>query len=116
MAEQSAAVTSNVIRIKSVPKTKPKADEHFELSKGEKLTDLKENEMLIESEYISVDPYQRGRMPLWVAATKDMVSFTVAKVIKSNDAKYKEGEYVYGMVSGFPLSSLLAYVFILSVF
>lgn len=95
MAEQKE-VTADVIRIKSVPKMKPDAKEHFELLSEQKLEELKENELLLETEWLSVDPYQRSRMPLWFnAPAKQMISLSVAKVLRSTDANVKVGSFVY---------------------
>lgn len=96
MAEQKSDDGANVYRIKAVPKTKPTKEDNFELTTGQKLAELKDGEILIEPEYISVDPYQRGRMPIWFKTeSKQMQSFAVAKVLKSKSDKYKEGQFVY---------------------
>jgi len=84
------------IHIKSVPKLKPDAKEHFEVLSEQKLPELKENEVLLETEWLSVDPYQRSRMPLWFAAdAKQMISLSVAKVLKSTDENVKVGSFAY---------------------
>lgn len=98
MAEEKE-LTANVIRITSVPKLKPDAKEHFELLTEQKLSELKENEVLLETEWLSVDPYQRPRMPLWFKQpAKQMESFSIAKVIKSTDANVKVGSFVYAIL------------------
>eukprot|EP01084_Bolivina_argentea_P164115 285367_1 len=103
MTSKEEIPTTTQIRIKNVPKRMPNADEHFELIQDVKLDELKENQLLIETEYISVDPYQRGRMPIWFKTpSKQMQSFSVSKVISSKDPNYVKGDYVYGV---FPWST-----------
>ncbi len=53
MASEEQNPTTKQIRIKNVPKTMPNADEHFELIEDIKLDELKENQLLVETEYIS---------------------------------------------------------------
>ena len=58
-------------------------------------------EMLLKTEYLSLDPYMRGRMsdaesyadPVAVGGL--MVGRTVARVIESNDGRYPEGHWVH---------------------
>ena len=98
-----SAETTTQIRIKKVPKTKPDAKENFEIIKDIKLPELKENEVLISSQYISVDPYLRGQMGnFYKTPTKQISSFSIAKVLKSNDKKYKKDDIVGGL---FPWST-----------
>jgi len=95
MAEEKE-LTANVIRLTSVPKLKPSAKENFELLSEQKLPELKENELLLETEFLSVDPYQRSRMPIWFnTPAKQMISLSVAKVLKSTDEKFAVGSFVY---------------------
>ena len=99
MAEQKENEHADIIRIKAVPETKPNVDDHFVLSKNEDIGQLKDDDLLVQPEYLSVDPYQRGRMKGWFAADhKQMLSLGVCKVLKSKSARFKEGDYVY---SGF---------------
>jgi len=104
MAEQKQEeLTASIIRIKAVPKLKPDAKEHFEVLTDQKMPELKENEVMLETEWLSVDPYQRSRMPLWFKEpSKQMISLSVAKVLKSTDEKVKVGSFVY---CGLPWSS-----------
>ncbi len=63
---------------------------------------LKEGEFLIKCEYISLDPAMRG----WLNDTRSYIAPVqldevmraggVGKVIASNNANFKEGDYVYG--------------------
>ena len=52
MAEQKGE-TTDTVKIKAVPKTKPNANEHFEIVKDIKLDELKEEQLLLQIEYIS---------------------------------------------------------------
>ena len=52
MAEQKGE-TTDTVKIKAVPKTKPNANEHFEIVKDIKLDELKEDQLLLQIEYIS---------------------------------------------------------------
>ena len=55
MAQQKQKIsdTTTQIRIKKVPKLVPDVNEHFELVKDIKLEELKENQLLIQTEYLS---------------------------------------------------------------
>ncbi|KAE8373609.1 hypothetical protein BDV26DRAFT_62163 [Aspergillus bertholletiae] len=65
-----------------------------------------ENGVVIQSLYASFDPYMRGRMRPADATSyipafelgKPMDSFGIAKVIRSNNAAYKEGDIVIGQI------------------
>eukprot|EP01084_Bolivina_argentea_P228401 385762_1 len=96
--EQNKHGSSTQIRIKKLPQGMI-STEDFELVPSIKLNELAENELLIETEYLSVDPYQRGRIRGWFnnSPTRQMQSYTVAKVLKSSDPNYKAGDYVYGV-------------------
>lgn len=60
----------------------------------------KEGEVLVRALYLSVDPYMRGRMndaKSYVApfeVGKPLTGGVVGKVVKSNDPKFSEGDYV----------------------
>ena len=90
--------TATEIRIKKLPAAEvPDVDKHFKIIKDVKLPKLGPDQLLIEIEYLSVDPYLRGAMAQFFnTPTKHMTGFQVAKVIESNDNKYKPGDYVYG--------------------
>ena len=51
--EQKSSVTCTKIKIKAAPKTKPDVNEHFEVIKDVKLAELKEDECLLQAQYIS---------------------------------------------------------------
>ena len=66
----------------------------------EKITSLHNNEILIKADYLSIDPYMRGRMNdgmSYAAPVKlgdVMVGESVGKVIESKSKKYKVGDLV----------------------
>ena len=66
----------------------------------ENITDLKNNEILIEAEYLSIDPYMRGRMNagLSYAAPVNlgdvMVGESVGRVVESKSKNYNVGDLV----------------------
>ncbi|KAI9042157.1 MDR family NADP-dependent oxidoreductase [Aspergillus affinis] len=65
-----------------------------------------ENGVVLQALYTSFDPYMRGRMrdpatKSYSAAfelNKPIESATIAKVLRSNNDKYKEGDLIYGYV------------------
>jgi hypothetical protein len=77
--------------------------ENFRMEKSE-LADLKENEVLLKSWYISVDPYMRGRMndvKSYAASfeiDKPIKGGVVAKVIESKSKSIKKGDTVVGIL------------------
>lgn len=90
------------IILKNRPKGKPSKDD-FELQEiGIPKTDA--GELLLETKYISVDPYLRGRMrdeesyiqPFRVG--KPIESMIVAEIIESRNSEFKKGEHVIGML------------------
>ena len=72
----------------------------FELTETEEEFSLKDGELLLETKYISVDPYLRGRMsdaksyvpPFEVG--KPINSGIIAEVIDSKNEKFKKGDFV----------------------
>ena len=64
------------------------------------ITDLSHNEILIQSEYLSIDPYMRGKMNDGLSYTPPlkigdvMVGESVGKVIESKSNKFKIGDLV----------------------
>jgi NADPH:quinone reductase len=95
-------MVSRQIVLASRPKGLPVSD-NFRFENSD-LGELKENEVLLKSVYISVDPYMRGRM-------NDVKSYAasfevdqpirggiVAKVIESKSKSILEGDAVFGML------------------
>ena len=67
---------------------------------SQEITDLKNNEILIQTEYLSIDPYMRGKMndglsytpPLKIGEV--MVGESVGRVVESKSNKFKIGDLV----------------------
>ncbi|WP_027126840.1 NADP-dependent oxidoreductase [Gelidibacter mesophilus] len=91
------------ILLKNRPKGNPKSSD-FEFVKDDKTPTVNEGELLLETIYVSVDPYLRGRMsdaksympPFEL--NKPMKSGIIAKVKSSKNDNFKEGDYVMGML------------------
>lgn len=77
----------------------------FELQEQENGLSIREGEILLQTKYLSVDPYLRGRMsdaksyipPFEVG--KPLSSGTVAEVIASKNENFATGDFVYGMLA-----------------
>ena len=94
----------NLINSKIILKSRPDpsvTEDLFDL-KTEELKELKEDELLVDVKYVSIDPAMRG----WisdvgnyskpVAIDETMRSLGVGKIISSKDRGFKENEYVVG--------------------
>ncbi|KAH8551972.1 hypothetical protein BGW37DRAFT_493102 [Umbelopsis sp. PMI_123] len=100
-------MTSNTQVIYSkTPTTFPQPGEHMTIAKSTIDLDapLAEGDFIVKTLVLSVDPYMRGRMrtpekksysPPFTL-NEPMNGHVVAEVIKSNNPKYKQGDYVYG--------------------
>tara|TARA_R110002050_G_scaffold56512_4_gene127199 strand:+ start:6645 stop:7643 length:999 start_codon:yes stop_codon:yes gene_type:complete len=95
---------NQTIILKERPVGKPTMSE-FEFSTDATELIVKEGEMLLETSYVSVDPYLRGRMnnaksyvpPFEVG--KPISSGIVAKVIASKHKKFEVGDYLVGILA-----------------
>ena len=95
-------MTKSIILKKRPVGTPTLAD--FEMKQVENLLKISEGEILLETEYISVDPYLRGRMsdaksyiePFEVG--KPVSSGIIAKVVDSKNEKFKKGDFVAGLL------------------
>lgn len=93
---------NQTILLKRRPDGKPSLQD-FELQ-TEKMPEAGANEILLQTKYVSVDPYLRGRMrdeksyiePFKVG--EPVESGIIAEVIDSNNANFKKGEFVNGML------------------
>lgn len=93
-------MTTKQIVLSGRPTGKPVL-ENFETNNFE-LAELKDNEILLEALFFSVDPYMRGRMndaksyapPFEIG--KPIAGGVVAKVLKSNSVNFKENDIVTG--------------------
>ena len=67
---------------------------------SEVITDLKKGEILIQVEYLSIDPYMRGKMNNSISYTPPlkigevMVGESVGRVVESKSKKYAAGDLV----------------------
>ncbi|WGK65691.1 NADP-dependent oxidoreductase [Croceiramulus getboli] len=93
---------TKVILLKSRPQGKPTPD-NFEFV-TEEVPELQDGQILLESLYVSVDPYLRGRMrdaKSYVEPFKldePLTSGTVARVKQSKHEDFAEGDHVSGML------------------
>lgn len=93
---------NKVITLKNRPSGTPTLGD-FEF-KEETEPKPEEGELLLKTQYISVDPYLRGRMrsgesyiePFKV--NEPIESGIIAEVLKSNNSNFKEGDFVNGML------------------
>ncbi|PYE81638.1 hypothetical protein DFQ11_102212 [Winogradskyella epiphytica] len=91
------------IVLKKRPEGQPIVSD-FEFKSEDLELELKEGELLLETSYVSVDPYLRGRMsdaksyipPFEL--NQPIQSGVIAKVIDSKNDDFKEGDYVSGML------------------
>ncbi|WP_276166696.1 NADP-dependent oxidoreductase [Zobellia alginiliquefaciens] len=91
------------ILLKNRPKGKPSVSD-FEFVEEDVALDITDGEVLLETVYVSVDPYLRGRMndsksyvpPFEL--NKPVQSGIVAKVVASKHNEHKEGDYLSGML------------------
>ena len=87
------------INLKKRPVGAPTLD-NFELTESENDLTIKDGEVLLETKYLSVDPYLRGRMsdaksyvpPFEVG--KPINSGIIAEVIDSKNENFKKGDFV----------------------
>lgn len=93
---------------KKVPEGYPVPGEHIvvEPVSYDATTPAPDNGVVVRSLYTSFDPYMRGRMrPVEVksyapafALNKPVESASIARVVRSNNANYKEGDLILGHV------------------
>lgn len=99
-SKQSQATQSKQIELASRPKGKPTKD-NFKVTTVE-LSPIGEGEFLVQNEWMSVDPYMRGRMKdgdSYVPAFKidqPLEGGCIGKVVASRKADFNEGDYVLG--------------------
>ena len=76
----------------------------FEFLTDDAELSIAEGEILLETTYVSVDPYLRGRMSdakSYIPSfelNKPIQSGVIAKVLESKNDKFKKGDYVSGML------------------
>ncbi|MFC4095063.1 NADP-dependent oxidoreductase [Euzebyella saccharophila] len=93
---------NNVIKLANRPAGEPQLSD-FEFVTEDKPSP-NDGEILLESKYISVDPYLRGRMrdvesyidPFQL--NEPMESTIVAEVVESKNSNFEKGDFVFGML------------------
>ena len=93
---------TKTILLNSRPKGKPQSSDFKFVT--EKVSDLENGEVLLNTKYVSVDPYLRGRMsdaksyiaPFEVG--KPIASAIIAEVIESKAENLKKGDHVSGLL------------------
>jgi NADPH-dependent curcumin reductase CurA len=91
------------IVLKNRPKGKPTVSD-FEFVTDNAELRINDGELLLETTYVSVDPYLRGRMSdakSYVPSfelNKPIQSGVIAKVLESKNEKFKAGDFVSGML------------------
>lgn len=93
---------TRTINLKNRPEGKPELSD-FDFTTTE-VAEPEEGQVLLESKYVSVDPYLRGRMndaPSYVPPFelgKPISSGIIAEVLESKDSKFSKGDFVTGML------------------
>jgi hypothetical protein len=94
--------TTQTILLKNRPTGEPTLAD-FEFTHTD-IPDLKDGEILVSSQYVSVDPYLRGRMsdaPSYIEpfeVGKPISSGLIAKVLESKSQDFNAGDFVSGMM------------------
>jgi len=94
---------TQTILLKNRPEGKPSLSDFEFVTEKTELT-IQQGELLLETTYVSVDPYLRGRMSdakSYIPSfelNKPIQSGVVAKVIASKNDLFKEGDFVFGML------------------
>ncbi|PQJ73003.1 NADP-dependent oxidoreductase [Polaribacter butkevichii] len=95
---------NKTILLNNRPEGKPTVS-NFEFLTDNTEIEIKKGEILLETAYVSVDPYLRGRMSAaksYVPSfelNKPVQSGVIAKVIASKNENFKEGDFVSGMLN-----------------
>tara|TARA_R110002049_G_scaffold183679_2_gene351628 strand:+ start:2183 stop:3181 length:999 start_codon:yes stop_codon:yes gene_type:complete len=95
---------TQTILLNNRPQGKPTAS-NFEFVTNTNELSISEGEILLETAYVSVDPYLRGRMSdakSYIPSfelNKPIQSGVVAKVIATKNNNFAEGDYVSGMLN-----------------
>ncbi|MGB7395347.1 MAG: NADP-dependent oxidoreductase [Pricia sp.] len=93
---------NKVIHLKNRPQGRPELDD-FNFTEEEK-PQPSDGEFLLETKYVSVDPYLRGRMrdqESYIEPFKlnePVESGIIAEVIESNNSNFQKGDFVNGML------------------
>ena len=95
---------TKTILLKNRPEGKPSMSD-FEFKTEESEHTISKGELLLETKYVSVDPYLRGRMsdaksyvpPFQL--NKPIQSGVISEVLESKNDKFKAGDFVSGMLN-----------------
>ncbi|SDH63180.1 NADP-dependent oxidoreductase [Winogradskyella thalassocola] len=95
---------TKTILLKNRPEGKPSMSD-FEFKTEESENTVNQGELLLETKYVSVDPYLRGRMsdaksyvpPFQL--DKPIQSGVIAEVLESKNDKFEAGDFVSGMLN-----------------
>ncbi|TYB76274.1 NADP-dependent oxidoreductase [Bizionia myxarmorum] len=96
-------MNTQTILLKNRPEGRPTLSD-FEFTSEDADLTISSGELLLESKYVSVDPYLRGRMSdakSYVAPfelNKPIHSGVIAKVLESKNDQFSTGDYVSGML------------------
>ena len=96
-------MNTKTINLKSRPKGTPLLSDFDFTTTAVK--DVKDGEVLLQTKYVSVDPYLRGRMndtPSYIPPFQigeAIVSGSVAEVIESKSSKFSKGDFVAGSLA-----------------
>ena len=100
---ENLKIMIKTIVLKNRPEGKPAVSDFEFITDNDELS-IKDGELLLETTYVSVDPYLRGRMSDAKSYTppfelnKPIHSGVIAKVIESKNDKFKTGDFVSGML------------------
>jgi NADPH-dependent curcumin reductase CurA len=95
---------TQTILLKNRPKGKPKLSD-FKFVKDNAELYIDEGDLLLETHYVSVDPYLRGRMSDGKSyitpfeLNEPIHSAVIAKVLDSKNKSFSKGDYVSGMLN-----------------
>lgn len=95
--------TTKTIKLKRRPVGKPQLSD-FEMTDSP-VSELNDDQVLLETKYVSVDPYLRGRMsdaPSYIPPfelNKAIESGIIAEVIESKNKDFQKGDYVSGALA-----------------
>jgi NADPH-dependent curcumin reductase CurA len=104
-----APIRNAAVVFNGVPTAYPELDKHVKYVTN-RLIDLNtidtQGGIVVKNLVVSIDPYMRGRMRAPESKSylppfelnEPLTNFGVSKVVKSDNAKYKVGQLVYGLV------------------
>ncbi|KAH8552392.1 hypothetical protein BGW37DRAFT_519166 [Umbelopsis sp. PMI_123] len=101
------STTNTQVHFTKIPMTFPQPGEHMKVVKSEidLNASLPKGDFIVKTLVLSVDPYMRNRMngpeiQSYIPGfelNKPMAGHVIAKVIKTNNPEFKEGDFVFGL-------------------